>query len=1244
MKFNYIISKKRTFQQHFLLIGLLLLLFQFGFSQTHVNRDWMSDFGYPDTLTWSKSTPLTADQEIHIGNTTNAQQGVELLITLMDVNGNIDWQETFTTGATHNCYGVDVITKNQDIYVVGTTDNGGSFHDVLILKYDNLGNLDWSETYNSPDQLDDVATSIDIDANDDLYIGAASQGDTTGFDYLVLKYDSSGTYLWDTRYDYNNLIDIPVEVDYMGSRVFVSGASASSATRWDYTTIFLDASSGAYLGDRRDSVPGVGHDMPYDMVTDDDGNIYVTGRTSSNGVDYDIRTVKMDSALNIIWTENYDFQGLYDVGQTIELDDFGNLYVGGYVTRANNVEEMVLIKYDASNGNELWDYQRASEDFTEPAQIVDLSASTNGDVFFLGQEMAKNGYNRLVVGKMTESGKTKWQRYTHQTNHETPLSIKWYDDTLIYVNSAIETGQGYEYLTRRYTEFTQDTSLVYIGDTLPAYRSNELIVRFKHDAVNKDAVDNLLEKRAEFEQLDYFLTPIAMETIDEMMLAERLCEPNGSDQNICELTAVKLFKHLTTDYKTTTSRMGETIRVPDFWTSFLISFPEHLDIEDVYNVFDGLDDVVAYVEGNYIIDPTSIGVNDHYFVNENQRSIYSENSLINPNDPNDTTWNESIKIKDAWEIFPEAGRPDIRCGVTDRAIQFAHEDFGYDIDDHLTSSKVRGGYDYVSGKKLYDYGNLTADDSWHGTECAGIIGAIRNNEDGIAGIAGGDYQGNNDPLLDGYFDDKGVSLYSLIIYDLEYGPEVPVPDPIQSVYEAFVMSSIDDDSLETAFGLHVNSNSWSTHFLPGSQNAIYNDTNLRLITEATRFANRAKVSMVASRGNAAKNEVEAETIFTYPACIDDDWVTNVGGTGSQGVYPFSSEIPGGGLPMYSHGVDFSAPAVSSLITTTKVNSAQGFTYGGFNRTSAAAPHVSGVVSLILGYLNDTVPSYDNLCPEDCEHILELTADNYYNLGQYSDTLGWGKMNAGAAFHLIDKQYNTLHHFGSNTQFNHQTSYNLENSSISVYLKENIQDTSNNWYSRGYHDVNVYKVETTVYHSIDPIDTIVAYWGRPSSSTVMEPVINDSLLPRERVYIDFIDRDSAVLHGYVYEMLDNSGTPIGWLPRDTTLNDDLWLEYTILSRDSTAPVVALEQDELNDKITLYPNPTSVSQTLKIEGFANQNVFITLYDIQGRSLGVVHEGKLEDETVLEFNVSGLSNGFYLYDVRMETERRTLRFIKQ
>lgn len=99
------------------------------------------------------------------------------------------------------------------------------------------------------------------------------------------------------------------------------------------------------------------------------------------------------------------------------------------------------------------------------------------------------------------------------------------------------------------------------------------------------------------------------------------------------------------------------------------------------------------------------------------------------------------------------------------------------------------------------------------------------------------------------------------------------------------------------------------------------------------------------------------------------------------------------------------------------------------------------------------------------------------------------------------------------------------------------------------------------------------------------------------------------------------------------------------RDSLAPVANVMEQEKEQFLSLYPNPSTDFQTVKINGFANQNVSITLYDIQGRSFGTLYEGKLKGENaVFEFDISHLSNGMYLYDVRMDSERKALRFIKQ
>ncbi len=175
------------------------------------------------------------------------------------------------------------------------------------------------------------------------------------------------------------------------------------------------------------------------------------------------------------------------------------------------------------------------------------------------------------------------------------------------------------------------------------------------------------------------------------------------------------------------------------------------------------------------------------------------------------------------------------------------------------------------------------------------------------------------------------------------------------------------------------------------------------------------------------------------------------------------------------------------------------------------------------------------------------------------------------------------------------------------------------------------------------NSIVAYWPRPGSSNVFEGLKNDSLLPRERIVIDYLDRDSCVTNGYVYELLDGSGNTIGWLPHDTVSND-IRLEYTVLSKDSTAPIANIEKIELNKNISLYPNPTSDNQTIEIKGFGSESLSITLYDLQGRKLQDIYKGKVSESELFTINTSHLSSGFYIYSIVQGKERFSLKFIKR
>lgn len=897
---------------------------------------------------------------------------------------------------------------------------------------------------------------------------------------------------------------------------------------------------------------------------------------------------------------------------------------------------MYLVKYN-ENGTFQWKHQQPGNDPKKDSRITAVDINSKGELYYVGQESKKNGKIRSIIGKFNTDGKTIYQRYTeaHSSMDEFPTTLRIDNDDHPYFTAIVDDLGNYHYVIRKYTEFTQSTDYEIDQDSIPLFRSNELIVRFKQNAL----IDSMFYKeyqgkKIEFDSLHNFLTPQAMSLIDNALKSfyikwdRKTPNPEG-------IMAVKVYKDLTPDYTSTVSRLGDTISVPDFWTILLISIPPTLRMEDVYTELKAEHDILAYAEPNFYIhtlnDYLDEAPNDGSFVNQQSFSSSAyEFGYIN--------------ALEAWFVYPEGGKEYIKCGILDDGVAFWHPDF-VDTFNFPLSTKIRDGWDMYTNSNMYSaQNNITG----HGTPSAGIIGALKDNDQYVAGLAGENYSGNY-PIGDpNYFSDKGVSLYSIKILDINE-PDFFPDNPIQSVYEAIVNSSIDDmDSLDFGYGLNISNNSWGIRVQQiGSLYLWMTDTNFMLLKEATRFANRAQVSFVAARGNEGANNL------VYPAIIDDDWIISVGGTGTDGRYKSGwSNGWDSWSPSFGSDIDLSAPAThrdqfsAPFITSTTYNSTTGLLAAGvFGGTSAAAPHVSGVIALLMSYLNDSIPSYVNLSPEDAEKILELTAINYVNPGLYDDTVGWGKVDAGKALRLVEKPWNTVHHFGTNVQFQHEVYYQLQSSNTPFYLKEQVQNYEGVWFDKGNYLANVWAVKSKVFHAIDPIDTIVAYWPRPSSSTVLEPIVNDTLLPRERFNITQLDRDSCLMTGYIYQILDTLGNPLGWLPISNAVQDAIF-EYTILSRDSTAPIANNPAVHLeNGSVSLFPNPTQQQHSLELNGYGNQHAVITLYDIRGRHIRNIHDGKIAtNQEVILADVSDLSAGLYFYTIIFETEHGSIRFIKQ
>lgn len=269
-------------------------------------------------------------------------------------------------------------------------------------------------------------------------------------------------------------------------------------------------------------------------------------------------------------------------------------------------------------------------------------------------------------------------------------------------------------------------------------------------------------------------------------------------------------------------------------------------------------------------------------------------------------WNmRKIEAERAWEVT--TGSPDVVVAVLDTGIDASHPDL---------EGKLVPGYDVLNDDEE------PADDSGHGTHKAGLIGAVSDNELGIAGLS---WQAKIMPIK--VLNSSGV------------GPDSVISQGI--IYAADRGARI----INMSFG---------------------SSTTSRVLASAIRYASDKGVLMVAAAGNTAK----VDNAVIYPAAYPE--VVAVSATGQADEVPdFSQHHP---------YVELAAPGMH--IVSTFWREAGYGSYVSSSGTSDAAPHVSGLAALLLS-LNPQLTSSQlrALLADSSEDLGAPGRDEYYGAGR-----------------------------------------------------------------------------------------------------------------------------------------------------------------------------------------------------------------------------------------------------------------------
>jgi hypothetical protein len=196
-----------------------------------------------------------------------------------------------------------------------------------------------------------------LDGAGNLYVTGELEGDSPQEggqrdDIVTIKYDADGKEMWSKTFDSNSRLDWPrqLAVDAAGNVAIVGETGIGTGNNWDYLTLRYDT-NGNFLWAHPHNGKGSRLDYLEDAALDSQNNMIVTSRVFDSapgrkgGTRADYETLKYSPDGRLLWKVPYDYAHLDDLITAVVIDHRDHIIVTGQSENGDGTSSIPTIKY-----------------------------------------------------------------------------------------------------------------------------------------------------------------------------------------------------------------------------------------------------------------------------------------------------------------------------------------------------------------------------------------------------------------------------------------------------------------------------------------------------------------------------------------------------------------------------------------------------------------------------------------------------------------------------------------------------------------------------------------------------------------------------------------------------------------------------------------------------------------------------------------------------------------------------------